>query len=87
MCAATGVAYPEDRQRNHAALFSGERVLSPYAIDPAKPCAGFGDNCLWIAEADRSETTFLLAGEYYLVRRGKPMGRGICDDDAALFRG
>ena len=65
MCAATGVATPEDRQRNHAALFSGERVLSAYAIDPAKPCAGFGDNCLWIiTEADRSETTFLLPGEY-----------------------
>ena len=55
----------EDRQRNFDALFSGERVLSAYAIDPDKPCAGFGDNCLWIiTEADRSVTTFLLPDEY-----------------------
>jgi len=36
-----------------------------YPIDPAKPCKGHGDNCLWIiTEADRSATTFLLPDEY-----------------------
>jgi hypothetical protein len=36
-----------------------------YAIDPSKPCEGFGDNTLWIiTEADRSVTTFLFPSEY-----------------------
>ena len=60
-----GEVCAEDRKSNFEALFSGGRVLSAYPIDPAKPCKGFGANCLWIiTEADRSATTFLLPGEY-----------------------
>ncbi len=55
----------EDREANSAAILSGERILSAYPIDPAKPCEGFGANTLWIiTEGDRSATTFLLPGEY-----------------------
>ena len=51
--------------RNRRAVEAGDRILSAYAIDPEKPCAGFGDNCLWIiTEADRSVTTILLPDEY-----------------------
>ena len=47
------------------AVKDGDRILSAYPIDPAKPCEGFGDNTLWIiTEADRSVTTFLLPDEY-----------------------
>jgi hypothetical protein len=60
-----GCVDADDKAENHLALEQGFRVLSAYAIDPAKPCAGFGDNCLWIiTEADRSVTTFLLPNEY-----------------------
>jgi hypothetical protein len=55
----------EDGALNDAAICDGSRILSAYPIDPAKPCEGFGDNCLWIiTEADRSVTTFLLPDEY-----------------------
>jgi hypothetical protein len=55
----------EDAAQNAAAVEEGLRILSVYAIDPAQPCAGFGDNTLWIiTEADRSVTTFLLPDEY-----------------------
>lgn len=54
---------PEDRKANFDALFSQDRILSVYPIDPAQPCAG--DNRIWIiTEADRSATTFLLPDEY-----------------------
>jgi hypothetical protein len=60
-----GVISAEDRKSNFEALFAGERILSAYPIDPAKPCLGFGNNTLWIiTEADRSVTTFLLPDEY-----------------------
>lgn len=60
-----GVLEPEDKEQNQEALFNDSRILSAYPIDPSKPCAGFGDNCLWvITEADRSVTTFLLPDEY-----------------------
>ena len=60
-----GVVCPEDAASNDEALEEGLRVLSAYPIDPAKPCKGYGDNCLWIiTEADRSVTTFLLPDEY-----------------------
>jgi hypothetical protein len=60
-----GVVSAEDRKSNFEALFSGERLLSAYPIDPAKPCQGYGANCLWIiTEADRSVTTALLPDEY-----------------------
>jgi len=50
---------------NRRAVEAGDRILSAYAIDPEKPCAGFGDNCLCvITEADRSVTTILLPDEY-----------------------
>lgn len=54
-----------DAQTNNEALVGGDRILSAYPIDPAKPSEGFGDNTLWIiTEADRSVTTFLLPEEY-----------------------
>jgi len=60
-----GSVCPEDAARNDEALTEGSRILSAYPIDPAKPCKGFGANCLWIiTEADRSATTFLLPSEY-----------------------
>jgi hypothetical protein len=55
----------EDKATNDQAMIDGLRLLSAYAIDPAKPAKGYGDNCLWIiTEADRSATTFLLPSEY-----------------------
>ena len=60
-----GCICAEDREANDNALSGGERILSAYPIDPAKPCEGFGKNTLWIiTEADRSVTTFLLPEEY-----------------------
>lgn len=59
------VVCPEDRKSNFDALLHGGRLFSAYAIDPAKPCEGFGENTLWIiTEANRSATTFLLPKEY-----------------------
>jgi hypothetical protein len=40
----------EDREANSAAILSGERILSAYPIDLAKPCEGFGANTLWIID-------------------------------------
>lgn len=55
----------DDWAANFAALMDGDRLLSAYPIDPAKPAKGFGENRLWIiTEADRSVTTFLLPDEY-----------------------
>lgn len=60
-----GVVSADDQATNDQALVDGDRVLSAYPIDPAQPCKGYGDNCLWIiTEADRSVTTFLLPDEY-----------------------
>ncbi len=55
----------DDKELNDQAVKDGGRILSAYAIDPALPCKGFGQNCVWIiTEADRSVTTFLLPEEY-----------------------
>jgi hypothetical protein len=60
-----GQVCAEDKALNQAAVDDGNRILSAYPIDPAKPSKGFGENCVWIiTEADRSATTFLLPGEY-----------------------
>lgn len=60
-----GCCCEEDKALNDAALASGDRLLSAYPLDATKPCAGHGDNTLWvITEADRSATTFLLPDEY-----------------------
>lgn len=60
-----GCVDPEDAETNRLAVVEGDRILSAYPIDPAKPCAGFGENCLWIiTEADRAVTTILLPEEY-----------------------
>lgn len=60
-----GTVCKDDAAQNDAAIREGFRLLSAYPIDPAKPCKGFGDNCLWIiTEADRSVTTCLLPDEY-----------------------
>ncbi len=60
-----GCVDPEDAAANDAATHEGTRILSAYPIDPAKPCKGHGDNCIWIiTEADRSSTCVLLPEEY-----------------------
>jgi len=60
-----GCVDAEDAQANNEALATGDRLLSAYPIDPAKPSEGFGKNTLWIiTEADRSATTILLPDEY-----------------------
>ena len=60
-----GCVGPDDAAANDEAVREGSRVLSAYPIDPTLPCAGYGENCLWIiTEADRSVTTILLPDEY-----------------------
>ena len=60
-----GCVCAEDAETNNDAVSAGDRILSAYPIDPAKPSEGFGANTLWIiTEADRSVTTFLLSEEY-----------------------
>ncbi len=60
-----GALDEEDLAVNRDAVKHGQRVLSAYAIDAAKPCKGFGANCIWvITERDRSVTTILLPDEY-----------------------
>jgi hypothetical protein len=60
-----GVVCAEDADENRLAVAEGFRILSAYPLDSAKPCLGYGHNCLWIiTEADRSATTFLLPDEY-----------------------
>lgn len=60
-----GAICDEDKAANAEALMLGNRIMSAYALDPTKPCLGYGENTLWIiTEADRSSTTFLLPGEY-----------------------
>jgi len=60
-----GTVCRADAATNDRALEEGERVLSAYPIDPAKPAKGYGENVFWIiTEADRSVTTFLLPEEY-----------------------
>jgi hypothetical protein len=56
-----GVVDPEDAAENNLSTQEGFRILAAYPIDPAKPCKGHGDNCIWIITEDyRSATTFLL---------------------------
>jgi hypothetical protein len=60
-----GSVCEEDAATNHEAVQNGDRLLSAYPLDEAKPCEGFGDNTLWIiTESDRSATTFLFPNEY-----------------------
>ena len=60
-----GCVCPDDAAANDWALDEGERILSAYPIDPAKPATGYGANVFWIiTEADRSVTTYLLPDEY-----------------------
>jgi hypothetical protein len=60
-----GCVDPEDAATNDEAVQTGLRILSAYPIDPGRPCAGYGENCLWvITEADRSVTTILLPDDY-----------------------
>jgi hypothetical protein len=65
VCGDWGCIDPEDAESNRLAVIEGDRVLSAYPIDPALPCAGYGENCLWIiTDADRSVTTILLPDDY-----------------------
>ena len=60
-----GCCCDEDKASNDEAVTVGNRILSAYPLDPAKPSKGYGGNTLWIiTEADRSVTTFLLPDEY-----------------------
>jgi hypothetical protein len=60
-----GDVCPEDAELNNQATHEGTRILSAYAIDPTKPCKGYGENCLWIiTEADRSSTCILEPESY-----------------------
>jgi hypothetical protein len=60
-----GAVNGEDKAANDRAVVERLRILSAYPIDAAKPCAGFGENTLWIiTEHDRSVTTALLPSEY-----------------------
>lgn len=60
-----GNVCPEDAELNNRATHEGTRILSAYAIDPTKPCKGYGENCLWIiTEADRSSTCILEPESY-----------------------
>ena len=60
-----GCVCHDDAEINRGGIMNGDRILSAYPIDPAKPSQGFGENTLWIiTEADRSVTTFLLPSEY-----------------------
>ena len=65
VCGDWGCVDTDDAESNRLAVNDGDRILSAYPIEPAKPCAGFGENCLWIiTEADRSVTTILLPEDY-----------------------
>jgi hypothetical protein len=58
-----GLVSHEDARENDLSVSKGFRILSCYAIDPAKPAVG--DNRLWIiTESDRSVTTILPPTEY-----------------------
>jgi hypothetical protein len=63
-----GLLDAEDKEHNARALETGARLFSSYAIDPDKPCKGWGDNCLWIITEGRTtanlQTLFLLPDEY-----------------------
>lgn len=60
-----GSVCPEDKATNDEAVREGFRILSAYPINPDRPCAGYGENCVWIiTESDRSVTTLLLPDEY-----------------------
>jgi hypothetical protein len=65
-----GNVCPEDAELNNRATHEGTRILSAYPIDPAKPCKGHGDNCIWIItnacddDNIREVTTVLLPSEY-----------------------
>jgi hypothetical protein len=60
----------EDAELNNRATHDGGRILSAYAIDPAKSCKGYGENCIWIitsASDDngiRESTCVMLPEEY-----------------------
>ena len=43
-----GLVCKEDTASNERAVKDGSRILSSFAIDPAKPSEGFGENTLWI---------------------------------------
>lgn len=65
LCGDWGCISADDKEANTAAVDAGERLLSAYPIDPARPSKGHGANTLWIiTEADRSVTTFLLPQDY-----------------------
>jgi hypothetical protein len=61
-----GVGPAEDHEVNNAHVRAGHGVLmSAYPIDTSKPCAGFGDNTIWIfTDANRAATTIMLPEEY-----------------------
>jgi hypothetical protein len=59
-----GILDEHDRSLNDAALRVGNRLLSVYFIDPAKPHDDAGNQFWIVTEHDRSTTTMLLPSEY-----------------------
>lgn len=61
----------EDAELNNRATHDGGRILSAYPIDPAKPCRGHGENCIWILTSATSddngyrESTCLMRPDEY----------------------
>jgi hypothetical protein len=60
----------EDAELNNRASHDGGRILSAYPIDPAKPCKGHGENCIWVLTSasddngNRESTCIMLPDEY-----------------------
>ena len=61
----------EDVESNNRATHDGGRILSAYPIDPAKPCKGYGENCIWVLTSatiddngNRESTCVMLPEEY-----------------------
>ena len=66
--AATGALIDaEDHKANFDAIFLGNRILSAYPIDPAKPCEGLGANTLWIITGARPQRDHVPFAERVLT--------------------
>lgn len=58
-----GLTGGDDAAINNEAVKTGDRIMSTYPINPNKPCAGHGDNCLWVI-TEGGVTTVLLPSDY-----------------------
>lgn len=74
----------EDKVENDLSVTQGFRILSAYPIEPAKPCKGFCNDCLWIiTEADHGVSHLLTAGRILTprLRAGVASVRGFTIDN------